>query len=46
MFIYKKTQEPLRVQEVVDRVVEAFKIDGADAWFQKPSSYFLGSKYN
>jgi len=46
IFINKKTQEPLRDQEVVDRVVEAFKIDGADAWFQKPSSYFLGSKYN
>ena len=46
IFVNKKTQEPLRDQEVVDRVVEAFKKDGADAWFQKPSSYFLGSKYN
>ena len=46
IFINKKTQEPLRDQEVVDRVVEAFKTDGADAWFEKPSSYFLGSKYN
>ena len=44
IFVNKKTQEPLRDQEVVDRVVEAFKIDGADAWFEKPSSYFLGSK--
>ena len=46
IFVNKKTQEPLRDQEVVDRVVEAFKVEGADAWFQKPSSYFLGSKYN
>ncbi len=45
IFVNKKTQEPLRDQEVVDRVVEAFKKDGADAWFQQPSSYFLGSKY-
>ena len=46
IFVNKKTQEPLRDQEVVDRVVEAFKVYGADAWFEKPSSYFLGSKYN
>ena len=45
IFVNKKTQEPLRDQEVIDRVVEAFKVEGADAWFEKPSSYFLGSKY-
>ncbi|MDC0530858.1 isoleucine--tRNA ligase [Alphaproteobacteria bacterium] len=46
IFVNKKTQEPLRDQDVIDRVVEAFKVEGADAWFEKPSSYFLGSKYN
>ena len=46
IFVNKKTQEPLRDQEVIDRIVEAFKTDGADAWFEKPSSFFLGSKYN
>ena len=46
IFVNKKTQEPLRDQEVIDRVVEAFKKYGADAWFEKPASYFLGSKYN
>ena len=46
IFVNKKTQEPLRDQEVIDRVVEAFRIEGADAWFQKPASFFLGSKYN
>ncbi len=46
IFVNKKTQEPLRDQDVVDKIVEAFKVEGADAWFQKPSSYFLGSKYN
>ena len=46
IFVNKKTQEPLRDQEVIDRVVEAFRIEGADAWFQKPAEFFLGSKYN
>ena len=46
IFVNKKTQEPLRDQEVIDRIVEAFKTDGADAWFEKPSTFFLGSKYN
>ena len=46
IFVNKKTQEPLRDQDVIDRIVEAFKVEGADAWFEKPSSYFLGSKYN
>ena len=46
IFVNKKTQEPLRDQDVINRIVEAFKIEGADAWFEKPSSYFLGSKYN
>ena len=46
IFVNKKTQEPLRDQEVIDRVVEAFRIEGADAWFQKPAAFFLGSKYN
>ncbi|MDC1356088.1 isoleucine--tRNA ligase [Pseudomonadota bacterium] len=45
IFVNKKTQEPLRDQDVINRIVEAFKIEGADAWFEKPSSYFLGSKY-
>ena len=40
IFVNKKTQEPLRDQEVIDRIVEAFKTDGADAWFEKPSSFF------
>ncbi|MDC0093277.1 isoleucine--tRNA ligase [Alphaproteobacteria bacterium] len=46
IFVNKKTQEPLRDQEVIDRIVEAFKVEGADAWFKKPSSYFLGAKYS
>jgi isoleucyl-tRNA synthetase len=46
IFVNKKTQDPLRDQEVIDRIVEAFRTDGADAWFEKHSSFFLGSKYN
>ncbi len=46
IFYHKETLEPLRDQSVVDRVVEAFKNDGADAWYSKPDSYFLGDDYN
>jgi isoleucyl-tRNA synthetase len=35
----------LRDPEVMDRVVEAFKAEGADAWFDSPPERFLGNKY-
>ncbi len=28
------------------RVVEAFKLEGADVWFESPPERFLGNKYN
>ncbi|MEI9901916.1 MAG: class I tRNA ligase family protein [Hyphomicrobium sp.] len=46
VFVDKKTGEPLRDPEVMDRVVEAFKTEGADAWFESPPERFLGNKYN
>jgi isoleucyl-tRNA synthetase len=45
VFVDKKTGEPLRDPEVMDRVVEAFKAEGADAWFESPPERFLGNKH-
>ncbi|MBN9489572.1 MAG: isoleucine--tRNA ligase [Alphaproteobacteria bacterium] len=45
VFVDKKTGEPLRDPEVMDRVVEAFKSEGADAWFESPPERFLGNKH-
>ncbi|NIY75490.1 isoleucine--tRNA ligase [Thalassospira sp. HF15] len=46
VFIEKSTRQPLRDQEVLDRVYEAFCEEGADAWFTRDAQYFLGDKYN
>ena len=46
VFVHKETGEPLRDQAVVDRVVEAFKEEGADAWFSSDPSRFLGNEYD
>ena len=34
VFVEKKTGEPLRDQAVVNRVIDAFTAEGADAWYQ------------
>jgi isoleucyl-tRNA synthetase len=46
VFVDKKTGEPLRDAEVMGRVVEAFRVEGADAWFESPPERFLGNKYD
>jgi isoleucyl-tRNA synthetase len=46
VFMHKKTGEPLRDQAVIDRIVDAFREEGADAWFSSPPSRFLGDDYN
>ena len=45
VFVNKATGEPLRDPEVMGRVVEAFKAEGADVWFESPPERFLGNKY-
>jgi isoleucyl-tRNA synthetase len=45
VFVDKKTGEPLRDPEVMARVVEVFKAEGADAWFESPPERFLGNKH-
>ena len=46
VFINKKTGEPLRDKTVVDRIVNAFKQNGSDAWFETSSNNFLNPEYN
>ena len=45
IFYHKETLEPLRDQKVVDKVVDTFRKEGADAWYKYPSSFFLGDQY-
>ncbi len=46
VFVEKRSGEPLRDPQVVTRIVEAFRKDGADAWYALPPSHFLGNDYN
>jgi|SRR5215217_1839869 len=42
MFVDKDTGEPLRDQAVNDRIVALMHEEGADAWFNRPATDFLG----
>ena len=42
VFVEKKTGQPLRDPDVVARIVEAFREEGADAWYASPPERFLG----
>lgn len=47
IFVHKSDGSLLRDDRVNARVVEAVAAEGADAWFEKPVSYFLeGSNHN
>ena len=46
VFVDRMTGEPLRDAAVVDRVVAAFREEGADAWYASPPSRFLGEGRN
>lgn len=46
IFVHKKTNEVLRDEAVLNRIVEAFEKDGADVWYTTPAQDFLGSTYN
>ncbi|WP_270935283.1 isoleucine--tRNA ligase [Falsiroseomonas oryzae] len=44
VFVSKQSGEPLRDQAVMDRIVEAFRTEGADAWYQPgAAARFLGA---
>ena len=45
VFVNKATGEVLRDPSVMERIVEAIREEGADAWFTSDPSRFLGSEY-
>ncbi len=42
VFVEKRTGQPLRDPAVVERIVAAFREEGADAWYASPPERFLG----
>jgi isoleucyl-tRNA synthetase len=42
MFVDKDTGQPLHDPEVDRRIIEAIRAEGADAWFNRPVTDFLG----
>jgi isoleucyl-tRNA synthetase len=46
VFVEKRSGEPLRDEQVVARIVAAFREEGADCWYSSPASRFLGDGYN
>ena len=46
IFVNKETGQPLRDQEVNDRIFRSFEKKGSDAWFEISSEEFLGDSIN
>ena len=46
VFVDKRTGEPLRDQQVLDRIVAAVADEGADAWFTSDPARFLSPDYD
>lgn len=46
LFIDKRTDEVLMDDDVFNRILEAIRNEGIEAWRTKPASYFLGDKYD
>ena len=46
VFVNKQTGKLLRDSSVIDRIVNIFSKEGADAWYSSPASRFLGDMYN
>ncbi|WP_297493002.1 isoleucine--tRNA ligase [Acidocella sp.] len=46
IFVDKATHEPLRDAAVMARVAKIFAVEGADAWYSRPASDFLGADRN
>ena len=44
IFVNKATGQPLRDQEVQDRIINIIASEGVEAWIKRPSSDFLGEK--
>ncbi len=46
MFVDKKTGQPLKDAAVNQRIIDYIRDGGADAWFTRPDTDFLGNGYN
>ena len=46
LFVHVETGEILKDQAVFDRIVQAFREEGGDAWFASPPERFLGNEYD
>jgi isoleucyl-tRNA synthetase len=46
MFVDKATGQPLKDEAVNARILDAVRAEGADAWFTRPDSDFLGKDYD
>ncbi len=45
LFVNKATDEPLRDEDVLKRIGDAFETEGSDAWWIHDAQFFLGDKY-
>jgi isoleucyl-tRNA synthetase len=46
VFVNRANGAPLRDPAVVERIVAAFRTEGADAWYSSPASRFLGNDHD
>ncbi|MBL6771967.1 MAG: isoleucine--tRNA ligase [Alphaproteobacteria bacterium] len=46
IFVRKSDGQPLRDPKVIERIAEAYELEGGDAWFNSPPSRFLGNDYD
>ena len=46
VFVHRESNEPLRDPAVLDRIVQAFAAEGADAWYASGPERFLGNGYD
>ena len=46
VFVDRATGQPLRDPDVVARITDAFRTEGADAWYASPPERFLGAGRN
>ena len=46
IFVNKKTGEPLRDQNVIEKIAKIYEEEGGDAWFNSEASRFLSPEYD
>ena len=46
IFVNKKTGEPLRDQNIIEKIAKVYELEGGDAWFNSETSRFLSPEYD